>query len=225
MSPQRTQDGEDFLRSILASGDSVSDSPGWSPATSDSGVSEDPPSDQLDSPPRCCDGGPSEVVYPYTNPCRALPPPGSAGVLHPEVSIDLGEPRGRDWAKAQAGGTGGTGGELVSCGDSEEIRGAWGTGGNWADWEEPGGLEDWRGAGRSGESLGTGVNWADWCWWGRREEEGGLGGLGVLRWAEQHRVLWGGGGRTRGTVWGARVQDHWNVRWQQVTVALGLWQG
>ncbi|KFP14203.1 Cyclic AMP-responsive element-binding protein 3-like 3, partial [Egretta garzetta] len=85
----RTQDGEDFLRSILASGDSVSDSPGWSPATSDSGVSEDPPSDQLDSPPRCCDGGPSEVVYPYTNPCRALPPPGSAGVLHPEVSIDL----------------------------------------------------------------------------------------------------------------------------------------
>ncbi|XP_075380246.1 cyclic AMP-responsive element-binding protein 3-like protein 3 isoform X4 [Mycteria americana] len=85
----RAQDGEDFLSSILGSGDSASDSPDWSPATSDSGVSEDPPSDQLDSPPRCCDGGPSEVLYPYANPCRALPLPGGAGVLHPEVSIDL----------------------------------------------------------------------------------------------------------------------------------------
>ncbi|KAM6310560.1 cyclic AMP-responsive element-binding protein 3-like protein 3 [Podargus strigoides] len=83
------QDSEDFLSSILGSGDSASDSPSWSPATSDSGVSEDPPSDQLDSPPRCCDGGPSEVLYPYANPCRALPLPGGAGVLHPDVSIDL----------------------------------------------------------------------------------------------------------------------------------------
>ncbi|CAM9733714.1 unnamed protein product [Bubo scandiacus] len=83
------QDGEDFLSSILGSGDSVSDSPSWSPAASDSGVSEDPPSDQLDSPPRCYDGGPSEVLYPYANPCRTLPLPGGAGVLHPEVSIDL----------------------------------------------------------------------------------------------------------------------------------------
>ncbi|GAB0200663.1 cyclic AMP-responsive element-binding protein 3-like protein 3 [Grus japonensis] len=82
----RAQDSEDFLSSILGSGDSASDSPGWSPATSDSGVSEDPPSD---SPPRCCDRGPSEVLYPYGNPCRALPLPGGAGVLHPEVSIDL----------------------------------------------------------------------------------------------------------------------------------------
>ncbi|KAM6107198.1 cyclic AMP-responsive element-binding protein 3-like protein 3 [Pterocles gutturalis] len=84
------QDSEDFLSSILGSGDSASDSPGWSPATSDSGVSEDPPSDQLDSPPGCCDGGPSEVLYPYTtNPCRALPLLGGSGVPHPEVSIDL----------------------------------------------------------------------------------------------------------------------------------------
>ncbi|KAM6236008.1 cyclic AMP-responsive element-binding protein 3-like protein 3 [Porphyrio hochstetteri] len=85
----RAQDGEDFLSSILGSVDSASDSPGWSPATSDSGVSEDPPSDQLDSPPRCCDRGPREVLYPYDNPCRALPIPGAAGVPHPEVSIDL----------------------------------------------------------------------------------------------------------------------------------------
>ncbi|XP_074933519.1 cyclic AMP-responsive element-binding protein 3-like protein 3 isoform X3 [Phalacrocorax aristotelis] len=83
------QDSEDFLSSILGSGDSAPDSPDWSPATSDSGVSEDPPSDQLDSSPRCCDGGPSEVLYPYANPCRALPLSGGTGVLHPEVSIDL----------------------------------------------------------------------------------------------------------------------------------------
>ncbi|XP_075300548.1 cyclic AMP-responsive element-binding protein 3-like protein 3 isoform X2 [Opisthocomus hoazin] len=85
----RAHDSEDFLSSILGSGDSASDSPSWSPATSDSGVSEDPPSDQLDSPPRCCDGGPGEVLYPYANPCRALPLLGGAGVPHPEVSIDL----------------------------------------------------------------------------------------------------------------------------------------
>uniref|UniRef100_A0A8C9NFP3 cAMP responsive element binding protein 3 like 3 n=1 Tax=Serinus canaria TaxID=9135 RepID=A0A8C9NFP3_SERCA len=71
----------DFLSSVLGSGDSVSDSPSWSPATSDSGVSEDPPSDQHDSPPRSCDGGPREVPYPYTDPCPAQPPP--AGVWGP----------------------------------------------------------------------------------------------------------------------------------------------
>uniref|UniRef100_A0A8C5X609 cAMP responsive element binding protein 3 like 3 n=1 Tax=Malurus cyaneus samueli TaxID=2593467 RepID=A0A8C5X609_9PASS len=89
VSPQRAQDSEDFLSSILGSGDSVSDSPSWSPATSDSGVSEDPPSDQHDSPPRSCDGGPQELLYPYSNPCRAQPPPAGSGVSHPEVSIDL----------------------------------------------------------------------------------------------------------------------------------------
>ncbi|KAM6294974.1 cyclic AMP-responsive element-binding protein 3-like protein 3 [Aegotheles albertisi] len=83
------QDSEDFLSSILGSGDSVLDSPSWSPAGSDSGVSDDPPSDQLDSPPRCWEGGPSEAPCPYTNPCRALPVPGGTGVPHPEVSIDL----------------------------------------------------------------------------------------------------------------------------------------
>ncbi|XP_031948523.1 cyclic AMP-responsive element-binding protein 3-like protein 3 isoform X1 [Corvus moneduloides] len=86
---RRALDSEDFLSSILASGDSVLDSPSWSPATSDSGVSEDPPSDQHDSPPRSCDRGPRGVLYPYTNPCRAQPPPAGSGVLHPEVSIDL----------------------------------------------------------------------------------------------------------------------------------------
>uniref|UniRef100_A0A8C9UEU7 cAMP responsive element binding protein 3 like 3 n=1 Tax=Serinus canaria TaxID=9135 RepID=A0A8C9UEU7_SERCA len=68
MSPQRAPDSNDFLSSVLGSGDSVSDSPSWSPATSDSGVSEDPPSDQHDSPPRSCDGGPREVP-----PCPCVP--------------------------------------------------------------------------------------------------------------------------------------------------------
>ncbi|XP_066061829.1 cyclic AMP-responsive element-binding protein 3-like protein 3 [Chamaea fasciata] len=86
---RRAPDSEDFLSSILGSGDSVSDSPSWSPATSDSGVSEDPPSDQHDSPPRSCDGGPREVLYPCTDPCQPQPLPAGSGVLHPEVSIDL----------------------------------------------------------------------------------------------------------------------------------------
>ncbi|XP_048783619.1 cyclic AMP-responsive element-binding protein 3-like protein 3 isoform X1 [Lagopus muta] len=86
----RAQDGEDFLSSILGSGDSISDSPSWSPGVSDSGVSEDPPSDQLDSPPGCCDGGLSEAPYAFTNSChQVLTHPGSTGGPHPEVSIDL----------------------------------------------------------------------------------------------------------------------------------------
>ncbi|XP_052558751.1 cyclic AMP-responsive element-binding protein 3-like protein 3 isoform X3 [Tympanuchus pallidicinctus] len=86
----RAQDGEDFLSSILGSGDSISGSPSWSPGVSDSGVSEDPPSDQLDSPPGCCDGGLSEAPYAFTNSChQVLTHPGSTGGPHPEVSIDL----------------------------------------------------------------------------------------------------------------------------------------
>ncbi|XP_065714466.2 cyclic AMP-responsive element-binding protein 3-like protein 3 isoform X1 [Patagioenas fasciata] len=85
----RGQDGDDFLSSVLGSGDSASGSPSWSPATSDSGVSEDPPSDQLDSPPRCCEGCPRDPPYPYSTPCRALPTSGGTGAPHPDVSIDL----------------------------------------------------------------------------------------------------------------------------------------
>ncbi|XP_057896620.1 cyclic AMP-responsive element-binding protein 3-like protein 3 [Melospiza georgiana] len=86
---RRAPDSNDLLSSVLGSGDSVSDSPSWSPATSDSGVSEDPPSDQHDSPPRSCGGGPREVLYPYTEPSQAQPLPAGSGVLQPEVSIDL----------------------------------------------------------------------------------------------------------------------------------------
>uniref|UniRef100_A0A8C3FWB1 cAMP responsive element binding protein 3 like 3 n=1 Tax=Chrysemys picta bellii TaxID=8478 RepID=A0A8C3FWB1_CHRPI len=75
------QENEDFLSSILGSGDSSSDSPIWSPAASDSGISEDPNSDQLDSPQHYVptgspggysDGGPGEPAYPYQDWPRAL---------------------------------------------------------------------------------------------------------------------------------------------------------
>lgn len=106
VSPQRAPDSEDFLSSILGSGDSVSDSPSWSPATSDSGVSEDPPSDQHDSPPRSCDGGPREVLYPYTEPCQPQTLPTASGVLNSEVSIDLGE---LNWERIRLGALEGLG--------------------------------------------------------------------------------------------------------------------
>ncbi|XP_005795778.1 cyclic AMP-responsive element-binding protein 3-like protein 3-A [Xiphophorus maculatus] len=46
------QAGADFLNALLSGSDSVSASPLWSPSPSDSGISEDPPSDQMDSPQR-----------------------------------------------------------------------------------------------------------------------------------------------------------------------------
>ncbi|MEQ2187386.1 hypothetical protein GOODEAATRI_004229, partial [Goodea atripinnis] len=48
-----TEQGDnDFLNTLLSGSDSVSASPLWSPSPSDSGISEDPPSDQMDSPQR-----------------------------------------------------------------------------------------------------------------------------------------------------------------------------
>uniref|UniRef100_A0A8C9YUM1 cAMP responsive element binding protein 3-like 3a n=1 Tax=Sander lucioperca TaxID=283035 RepID=A0A8C9YUM1_SANLU len=44
------QADDDFLNALLSGSDSVSGSPLWSPSPSDSGISEDPPSDQMDSP-------------------------------------------------------------------------------------------------------------------------------------------------------------------------------
>ncbi|XP_034738286.1 cyclic AMP-responsive element-binding protein 3-like protein 3-A isoform X2 [Etheostoma cragini] len=46
------QADSDFLNALLSGSDSVSGSPLWSPSPSDSGISEDPPSDQMDSPRR-----------------------------------------------------------------------------------------------------------------------------------------------------------------------------
>ncbi|XP_075759128.1 cyclic AMP-responsive element-binding protein 3-like protein 3 isoform X2 [Pelodiscus sinensis] len=94
------QENEDFLSSILGSGDSSADSPNWSPAASDSGISEDPNSDQLDSPQHyvptgspggSSDGGPGEPAYPYQESCQAQPALGLPGtdLREAEVSIDL----------------------------------------------------------------------------------------------------------------------------------------
>ncbi|XP_029768147.1 cyclic AMP-responsive element-binding protein 3-like protein 3 [Terrapene carolina triunguis] len=96
------QENEDFLCSILGSGDSGSDSPIWSPAASDSGISEDPNSDQLDSPQHYVptgspggysDGGPGEPAYPYQESSQAQSAPSLPGadLREAEVSIDLGE--------------------------------------------------------------------------------------------------------------------------------------
>uniref|UniRef100_A0A452HN78 BZIP domain-containing protein n=1 Tax=Gopherus agassizii TaxID=38772 RepID=A0A452HN78_9SAUR len=90
------QENEDFLSSILGSGDSGSDSPIWSPAASDSGISEDPNSDQLDSPQHYMptgSPGPSEPAYPYQEASQAQPAPSLPGadLREAEVSIDLGE--------------------------------------------------------------------------------------------------------------------------------------
>ncbi|XP_074834467.1 cyclic AMP-responsive element-binding protein 3-like protein 3 [Carettochelys insculpta] len=91
---------EDFLSSILGSGDAGADSPLWSPAASDSGISEDPNSDQLDSPQHYVptgspgsysEGGPGEPAYPYQESRQAQPHsrlPG-ADLQEAEVSIDL----------------------------------------------------------------------------------------------------------------------------------------
>ncbi|XP_046952633.1 cyclic AMP-responsive element-binding protein 3-like protein 3 isoform X1 [Lynx rufus] len=84
-------DSDDFLNSILASGDSVPSSPIWSPAASDSGISEDLPSDSQDTPPRSGAattpaGCPS---YHPGAPCLAGPPGPVAQVLDASVAIDL----------------------------------------------------------------------------------------------------------------------------------------
>ncbi|KAM9762847.1 cyclic AMP-responsive element-binding protein 3-like protein 3-A isoform 2-T2 [Menidia menidia] len=59
---QAGQEHEDFLNALLRGGDSASASPLWSPAPSDSGISEDPPSDQMDSPQRP-ESPPEETKY------------------------------------------------------------------------------------------------------------------------------------------------------------------
>ncbi|MBZ3873979.1 Cyclic AMP-responsive element-binding protein 3-like protein 3 [Sciurus carolinensis] len=92
-------DSDDFLNSILGPGDSVPSSPIWSPAASDSGISEDLPSDPQDTPPRSglATTPPScHPTEPGKGPCPSyLPgPPCPAGpsgpqVLEASVAIDL----------------------------------------------------------------------------------------------------------------------------------------
>ncbi|XP_025717191.1 cyclic AMP-responsive element-binding protein 3-like protein 3 isoform X2 [Callorhinus ursinus] len=94
-------DSDDFLNSILTSGDSVPSSPIWSPAASDSGISEDLPSDLPDTPPRsgaaatptsCQTMESGEGLCPSYHPglpCLASPPGPVAQVLETSVAIDL----------------------------------------------------------------------------------------------------------------------------------------
>lgn len=94
-------DSDDFLNCILGSEDSLSSSPLWSPAASDSGISEDLLSDPQDTPPHSdlaatpaschtveSGKGPCPSYCPVPpGPCR--PPRPVAQVLEASVAIDL----------------------------------------------------------------------------------------------------------------------------------------
>uniref|UniRef100_A0A8D0DWQ2 cAMP responsive element binding protein 3 like 3 n=1 Tax=Salvator merianae TaxID=96440 RepID=A0A8D0DWQ2_SALMN len=97
---QSTQENEEFINSLLVAADGVMESPIWSPAASDSGLSEDPSSDQLDSPPHCfpsgspgaCtkSGSPADVTYaPYHGTGQPLPVLKSPELRDAEVSINF----------------------------------------------------------------------------------------------------------------------------------------
>lgn len=96
-------DSDDFLSCILGSGDSSPSSPLWSPAASDSGLSEDLPSDPQDTPPHtvpvtalssCHVTEPGKELCPSycpVPPGPARPPGPAAQGLEASVAIDLGE--------------------------------------------------------------------------------------------------------------------------------------
>ncbi|KAM7388425.1 hypothetical protein PAMP_024599 [Pampus punctatissimus] len=75
------QADDEFLNSLLSGSDSVSGSPLWSPSHSDSGISEDPPSDQMDSPQRP-ESPPGDAH------CSA-PRPQTKAALEADIPIDL----------------------------------------------------------------------------------------------------------------------------------------
>lgn len=77
------QADDDFLNALLSGSDSVSGSPLWSPSPSDSGISEDPPSDQMDSPQRP-ESPPEDAQYFGAR-------PQTKADLEAKVSIDLSE--------------------------------------------------------------------------------------------------------------------------------------
>ncbi|KAK2087064.1 Cyclic AMP-responsive element-binding protein 3-like protein 3 [Saguinus oedipus] len=94
-------DPDDFLSSILGSGDSLPSSPLWSPEGSDSGISEDLPSDPPDTPPRIGPAtspvgchpaqtgkGPCLSYHPGTS-CPTTPPGPVVQLPEASVTIDL----------------------------------------------------------------------------------------------------------------------------------------
>lgn len=93
-------DSDEFLNSILGPGDSDPSSPIWSPADSDSGISEDLPSDSQDTPPgsgtgsaniaaRCHPSKQGEGPCPSYLPSTACPEPPRTQVHESSVAIDL----------------------------------------------------------------------------------------------------------------------------------------
>ncbi|PNJ18198.1 CREB3L3 isoform 5 [Pongo abelii] len=109
-------DSDNFLSSILGSGDSQPSSPLWSPEGSDSGISEDLPSDPQDTPPHsgpatsptgCHPAQPSEgpcLSYHPGNSCPTTPPGPVIQVPEASVTIDLEmwSPGGRIYAEKRA---------------------------------------------------------------------------------------------------------------------------
>ncbi|XP_030583610.1 cyclic AMP-responsive element-binding protein 3-like protein 3-A isoform X2 [Archocentrus centrarchus] len=75
------QANDDFLNALLSGNDSVSASPIWSPSPSDSGISEDPASDQMDSPQRS-ESPPGDSQFFGTRPL-------TKAALEAKVSTDL----------------------------------------------------------------------------------------------------------------------------------------
>ncbi|CAH6779247.1 cyclic AMP-responsive element-binding protein 3-like protein 3 isoform X1 [Phodopus roborovskii] len=93
-------DSDDFLNSILGPRDSDPSSPIWSPADSDSGISEDLPSDPQDTPPHGSPGAANTIARCHSSqqgkgPCPSYlpsapcPAPPSTQVLESSVAIDL----------------------------------------------------------------------------------------------------------------------------------------
>ncbi|XP_012878227.1 PREDICTED: cyclic AMP-responsive element-binding protein 3-like protein 3 [Dipodomys ordii] len=93
-------DSDGFLNCYLGPGDSAPSSPTWSPAASDSGISEDLPSDPQDTPPHrgpaptAAGGPPSEPgkeLCPSLVPSPPCPPARQPGTpaLETSVAIDL----------------------------------------------------------------------------------------------------------------------------------------
>ncbi|KAL1783220.1 cyclic AMP-responsive element-binding 3 3 [Sigmodon hispidus] len=87
-------DSDDFLNSILGHGDSDPSSPIWSPADSDSGISEDLPSDPQDSPPRSSSGAANTSARCHPSqqgkgPCPSYPASAPCPMLESSVAIDL----------------------------------------------------------------------------------------------------------------------------------------
>ncbi|XP_036026850.1 cyclic AMP-responsive element-binding protein 3-like protein 3 isoform X3 [Onychomys torridus] len=96
-------DSDDFLNAILGPGDADRSSPLWSPADSDSGISDDLPSDPQDTPPRSCSSSvgaanssarchpsqPGKGPCPSYLPGAACPAPPRTQELESSVAIDL----------------------------------------------------------------------------------------------------------------------------------------